>query len=63
MTNELKIPAMMNDTGVAVYVLGKRDYATDNGTVSQCAIAPVGKYADAGFATGWVNESKLTFLS
>ena len=56
----MKVAAMVNKTGAAVYILAERVWATAEGSVDQCAIAPVGAYADKGIALGWVNADKLT---
>jgi hypothetical protein len=56
----MKVAAMINTTGAAVYILAERTWATAGGVVDQCAIAPVGAYAEKGIATGWVNASNLT---
>lgn len=53
--------AMINETGHGVYILDERDYPTENGVVKQYGIS-TGKYAQAGFITGWKNASEITKL-
>lgn len=59
---EMKVAAMITKTGAAVYIVAERTWATVDGVIEQFAVAPVGRYAEAGIATGWVSSADVTIL-